>query len=401
MMTNSTTKHNSQAPETLCTHLGRGQDTHSGFVNPPTTRGSTMLYPTIEALMKSRDDMLDPNKTGYGIAGTETTRELEHVLTTLDGAYASMVVSSGLAAITTAIMGFVKSGDHILVIDSLYHPTRFFCDQVLKSFKIETTYYPADIGTDIKHLIKDNTKLIFLEAPSSLTMEVQDLGAMIKVAKKHGLVTILDNTWATSINYPAVQNGINVSIQAGTKYIGGHSDIMMGVISTDEENWMAVREAYLLYGQCVGSEEVSLALRGLRTMPTRLKTHSKHALQIAQWLEARLEVRRVLHPALESNPWHANFIRYFKGSSGLFSFEVKTDNLDAVAAMLDNMQYFGIGASWGGFESLIVPAFPNKFRSAKSWDGTGQLIRVNIGLECIDDLLSDLEKGLERLSAAS
>ncbi len=347
--------------------------------------------------MESGPDKLDPSKTQYGIYGTETTRELEKVLTELDGAYASMVLPSGLNAITTSLLAFLKAGDHLLVPDNVYPPTRKFCDRFLSNFDIETSYYPPNIDVNVAELIKDNTRILYLEAPGSLTMEVPDLSSMISAAKKYGITTMLDNTWATSINYPAIANGMNVSIQAGTKYIGGHADIMMGVISCDEVHWLPLRKSFDVLGVSAGSEETSLALRGLRSLPTRLKSHANSAMKIATWLEQQPQVSRVLYPALPSNPSHANFKANFKGATGLMSFELKPCSKNALHNFIDNLSYFGIGDSWGGYESLIKTDNPARIRTVSEWDFDKPLVRISVGLENVDDLIDDLAQGLARL----
>ncbi len=387
----------STSPDTLCSHLGRGPNPRSGFINPPTTRGSTKLYPTLQEYIDSVSEKLTPGNANYGIYGTETTHELEKLLSELDGAYASMMVPSGLSAITTSLFALLKSGDHVLVPDCVYEPTRKFCDHLLANLGIETTYYSPDADQNIGKYITPSTRVLYLEAPGSLTMEVPDLSAMIEIAKQHNITTVLDNTWATSINYPAIANGINVSIQAATKYIGGHSDIMSGVISCDEAHWQALRSGYSLLGVSAGSEEISLALRGLRSMPTRLKAHAQSALKIANWLEQQPQVSRVLYPALPSNPSYANFCKNFKGATGLLSFELQPCTKEALHHMVDNMRYFGIGASWGGYESLIQAGNPARIRTVSEWPSEQTLVRISVGLENVDDLLNDLAEGLARL----
>lgn len=338
---------------------------------------------------------------GYGRYGSQTTRELEQSIAQLDGAYGAMITSSGFSAISTAILGCVSNGDHLLMIDSAYDPSRIFCDSTLKRMGIETSYYSADADpAQIESLIQANTRLIFVESPGSLTFEVQDLDALIEIARKHQLIVIMDNTWATSINYPAISKGINISIQAATKYIGGHSDLMMGIITTDEENWSKVRKSYIEFGHSPGTEETMLALRGLRTLPCRLKQHGKSAIKIARWLDSRDEVSTVRFPALHSSPDHALYRQQFNGPSGLFSFSLSCNDPVAVAAMVDGMQLFSIGVSWGGYESLILPADPRAIRTAKPWQDSGQLIRLSIGLEHPDDLINDLRCGLKRFNQA-
>lgn len=389
----------SSAAATLCTHLGRGNNPRSGFVNPPTTRGSTQLYPTLQEYIDSSPDRLDPNKTQYGIYGTETTRELEKLLAALDGAYASMVLPSGLNAITTTLLALLKSGDHLVVPDNVYEPTRLFCDNFLRHLGIETTYYPPDLNLNLADYLQDNTRVLYMEAPGSLTMEVPDLAAFISLAKQRNLTSVLDNTWATSINYPAVNNGVNVSIQAGTKYIGGHADIMLGVICCDEAHWLPLRHGYDLLGASSGSEETTLALRGLRSMPIRLKAHADSALKIATWLEQQPQVSRVFYPALKSSPSYANFKANFKGATGLMAFELNPCSKTALHRFVDNLSYFGIGASWGGYESLIQAGNPARIRTVSDWPADRYCVRISIGLEALDDLIDDLAQGLARLEA--
>ena len=385
-------------PETLCANLGRRGHSKPGFVNPPSTRGSTYIYPSLAEFHAAQGFNLHPAGVGYGRYGSQTTRELETAIATLDGAYGAMVTSSGFSAVSTAILGCVSSGDHVLMIDTVYDPTRIFCNKTLKRLGIETTFYSPDADADIEALIQPNTRVIFIESPGSLTFEVQDIDALIKIARKRNIITIMDNTWATSIYYPAISKGINVSVQAATKYIGGHSDLMMGIITTDEESWPAVRESYIEFGRSPGTEETMLALRGLRTLPCRLRQHGQSALQIAEWLEAREEVRAVHFPALASSTDHALFKRQFSAASGLFSFSLYTDNQSAVAEMVDQMSLFSIGVSWGGYESLMLPVNPRSIRTAKPWMQDGQLIRLSIGLEHPDDLIEDLTAGFKRLN---
>jgi len=385
--------------QTLCTHLGRGDSPKRGFVNPPSTRGSTYVYPSLAEFHAAQGDSMLAGGIGYGRYGSQTTRELEQSIAQLDGAYGAMITSSGFSAISTAILACVSNGDHLLMIDSAYDPSRIFCDTTLKRMGIETSYYSADASqAEIESLIQANTRLIFVESPGSLTFEIQDLGTLIETTRKHQLIVIMDNTWATSVNYPAISRGINISIQAATKYIGGHSDLMMGIITTDEDNWNSVRKSYIEFGHSPGTEETMLALRGLRTLPCRLKQHGESAMQIAQWLESRDEVSSVRFPALPSSPDHELYQQQFNGPSGLFSFSLRSNDPVAVAAMVDGMQLFSIGFSWGGYESLILPADPRPVRSAKPWQDTGQLIRLSIGLEHPDDLIDDLKSGFERFN---
>jgi cystathionine beta-lyase len=391
----------SARPETLCVHGGRNKHPKPGFVNPPSTRGSTYVYPTMEALKQGQSNKMKPDAVSYGRYGSQTTRELEHAIASLDGAFGAMVTSSGFSAVSTAILGCVSTGDHILMIDTAYAPSRFFCTKTLKRLGIDTTFYSPDAGADIEELIQENTRLIFMESPGSLTFEVQDLQALQSVAALHNIVTILDNTWATSINYPAITNGFNISVQSATKYIGGHSDLMMGIITADESHWLPVRSSYVEFGHSPGTEETTLALRGLRTLPCRLKQHGQSALKVASWLESREEVAAVYFPALQSSPYHSLFESQFSAPSGLFSFLLKSQYQKAVAALVDDMGLFSIGESWGGYESLILPSEPRSVRTAKPWTQTGQLIRLSIGLEHPDDLIADLSAGFIRLNENS
>ncbi len=387
-------------PETLCAHSRLDARRSSGFVNPPSTRGSTYIYPDLEALEHGKSNIMKPGGIGYGRYGSQSTRELENAIALLDGAYGAMVTASGFSAISTAILGCVSSGDHVLMIDTAYAPTRFFCTKTLKRLGIETTFYSPDTGADIEALVQPNTRLIFMESPGSLTLEVQDMQAILSVANKHNIVSMLDNTWATSVNYPAIENGFKVSIQAATKYIGGHSDLMMGIITTDESSWAAIRRSYIEFGNSPGTEETMLALRGLRTLPCRLKQHGNSALQIARWLESNENVSSVHFPALETSPYHALFEAQFRAPSGLFSFSIKTQNSNELTTLVEGMTLFSIGESWGGYESLILPSDPRTLRTAKPWTDSDPVVRLSIGLEHPDDLIDDLAAGFDRLCAA-
>ncbi len=342
-----------------------------------------------------------PDGLGYGRYGSETTRELQQLLCALDGAYGAMITSSGFSAISTALMGLVSAGDHVLMVDTVYEPTRHFGARTLKELGVETTFYSPDSGSEIEALIQANTRVIYLESPGSLTFEVQDLHTLIDIAKKHNIVSMLDNTWATSVNYPAITHGINIAIQSATKYIGGHSDLMMGVITTDEANWAPVRKSYIALGHSPGTEETMLALRGLRTLPCRLKQHGDSALRIAKWLSNHQAVKTVYFPALESSPYHALYQQHFSATSGLLSFTLKTTDLAAMTELTDNLNLFSIGESWAGYESLILPVNPSNIRTAKPWTESNPLIRLSIGLEHPDDLIADLKAGFERLAAHS
>ena len=381
------------------TKLARGgMDTKAsqGFVNPPVYRGSTVLFPSVEAVLNRRSK--DYQGYTYGLYATPTSDALVEAVHGLEGGYATIATASGLSAITHSITGFVKAGDHILVTDSAYGPTRMFCDQVLARFGVETTYYDPLIGGGIAGLIRPETKLVLTESPGSLTFEVQDIPAICQAAHEKGLVVVMDNTWATPLYFDALGHGVDVVLHAGTKYIGGHSDILLGLVTANtEENFRAVQSSVHHFGDGVAPDVCALALRGLRSMAVRLRHQEQTALDLARWLRERPEVKRVIHPALPEDPGHDLWKRDFTGSSGLFGFVLHTTDLNAVAAMLNNMELFGMGFSWGGFESLILPTDLGGSRTATAWEEPGQLIRLSVGLEDLDDLKADLAAGFERL----
>src|SRR5215467_316939 len=310
------------------------------------------------------------------------------------------LLPSGLAAISTALLAVLNAGDHLLVTDSAYQPTRRFCDSVLRRYGIATSYYDPMIGGDIAALIKPNTRAVFVEAPGSLSFEIQDVPAIAAAAHARGALVLMDNTWATSLYFPAFDKGVDLSIQAATKYIGGHSDVMLGTVSASQAAWERLRETVHTLGLCVGPDDIYLGLRGLRTMSVRLAQHHQAGLKVARWLAERPEIARVLHPALESCPGHASWRRDFSGASGLFSIVFKPVAQSAVNAFLNELGLFGIGASWGGFESLAIPFDCTSIRTATKWAPGGPTVRLHIGLEDVDDLISDLERGFAALAAA-
>jgi cystathionine beta-lyase len=383
-------------PDTLLTTSGRDPEGNFGIINPPVYHASTILYPTLDALEASAQNR-QPGKVYYGRYGTPTMFALEEAVMALDGAYRSIPVGSGMAAIAVALSAFVKSGDHILVVDTVYGPTRRYCDTVLKRFGVTTTYYDPAVGAQIEGLVQPNTRLIFLEAPGSLTFEMMDVRAVVAVARKAGLTTIMDNTWATPLFFRPLEFGIDVSVMAATKYIGGHSDLMMGILSVTQDAYQPVKQMVNDFGCCSGPDDCYLALRGLRTMGVRLQRHQATGLQLARWFDAQPEVERVLHPGMPGDPGHALWKRDFKGASGLFSYVLKPVSRAALAAMLDGMKLFGMGYSWGGFESLMLPSHPEGIRTAKPWAEKGILLRVHAGLEDPADLIADLEAGFARL----
>lgn len=381
--------------DTLLVSAGRDPHANFGFVNPPVYHGSTVLFPTTEKLLKRDQPYL------YGRRGTPTSEALEQALTKLHGGFGTKVVSSGLAAITTALLSYLKGGDHILVSDSVYRPTRMFCNNMLAKFGVETTYYDPLIGSGIEALTRPNTRLIFTECPGSQTMEMQDIPAIAAVAKAHECLVAIDNTWPTPLYFDAIGHGVDIVVQAGTKYVVGHSDVMIGSVTVTEELWPQLHEGFDLVGQCAGPDDIYLALRGLRTMGVRLERHMKSGIEMAQWLESRPEVARVLHPALPSAPGHDVWKRDFTGSSGLFSVLLHGVPEAGLHAMLDGLQLFGMGYSWGGYESLVVPFKPDAYRSATQWTHDGPALRFHIGLESVDDLKADLAAGFERMAKAS
>ncbi|WP_072392166.1 cystathionine beta-lyase [Hyphomicrobium sp. CS1GBMeth3] len=382
-------------PATAILHSGRDPAGQHGFVNTPVYRGSTVLFPTLEAL-----DAYDKQPYRYGRHGTPTTTALETALTELEGGARTFLTASGYQAVTTAILAFVNAGDHVLMVDSVYQPTRRFCDTILARLGVTTTYYDPLIGGGIAELIQPNTRVVFLESPGSLTFEVQDVGAIAKAAKARDVTVLMDNTWASPLYFRPLAHGVDVSISACTKYIVGHADAMLGAITANARTAEAVETARAVLGGCPGSEETYLGLRGLRTLAVRLERHQRSALEVARWLATRPEVDRILHPALPDDPGHALWKAQFTGASGLFSIILKPTPRKALAAMLDGLSLFGMGYSWGGYESLIVPFNPKHYRTATAWTSEGQALRLHIGLDDVGDLIADLEAGFARLNAA-
>lgn len=381
--------------ETRAIHAGRDPKANHGIVNPPVYHASTVLYPTYEALRNP------PSRVQYGRRGTPTTFALEDAVMALEGGAGCALVPSGLAAVTTALLALLSSGDHLLMTDSAYGPTRTFCDTFLKRMGVETTYYDPVIGEGIKTLMTNRTKVVFVESPGSLTFEVQDIPAIAKAAHAMGAKVVLDNTWASPLFFKPFEHGCDVSIQAATKYIVGHADTMMGTITANEDTWPLIHAAHGQLGQCAAPDDIYLALRGLRTISVRLNQHMQQGIELATWLGERDEISHVFHPALPSHPGHDIWKRDFLGASGLFSVVLKPVEEHALAAMLDGLSLFGMGYSWGGFESLVIPANPRHNRTATTWDIPGRLLRFHAGLEHMDDLKADLELAFERLKAAS
>jgi cystathionine beta-lyase len=398
-MSDRSSKRPELAIDTLLAHSGGDPVQRQGAVNPPVYRASTFIFPTVADWDASRVHERRFDVIRYGQLATPTTLAFEEAMAALEGGYRSMLVPSGLAAVTVALQALLRAGDHILVADTAYVPTRIFCDRVLKRFGVETTYYDPLIGAGIDPLFRPTTRLVFLESPGSMTFEIQDVPAITSAAHARGILTLLDNSWATPYLFPAFAHGVDVSLLAATKYIGGHSDVMMGTITTTEALYDRVRSEVAELGLCVSSDDAYLALRGLRTLSVRLERHQRNATRIAEWLSERPEVARVTYPVLPKAPGHALWKRDFRGASGLFGVELRPVDKTAVDAFLNSLELFGMGASFGGFESLAVPMDPRPYRTATRWAHDGPLIRLHVGLEDPNDLIADLARGFEQMKS--
>ncbi|WP_235890722.1 cystathionine beta-lyase [Pararhizobium mangrovi] len=377
---------------TRLAHAGYEPRGFHGFVNPPVVHASTVLYPDART-MEARDQ-----KYTYGLRGTPTTEALASAIDELEGSAGTIIVPSGLAAITVPFLGVLSAGDHVLVVDSVYSPTRNFCDTMLKRMGVETTYYDPRIGSSIAELIRDNTKLVHTEAPGSNTFEMQDIPAIVDAAHARGVLVSMDNTWATPLYFRALDFGVDLSIDAATKYPSGASDVLLGTVSANEAAWADLRQSQLTLGVCAGPDDCYLVMRGLRSMGVRLERHRLSALDLAERLEKAEGVARVLHPGLASHPDHAIFKRDFSGSSGIFSIVLDAPDPEThrakAHAFLDALEIFGLGYSWGGFESLAVHASLDDRTVAKPPE-EGPVMRLQIGLEDPDDLMRDLDRALE------
>lgn len=389
------TKEHKPRLDTLLTRVGRDSLKYDGAVNVPVVRTSTVLHPDVKSY-----DAIDADNykvLRYGLHGTPTTFALEQAVSELEGGHAAVALPSGLAAIVAALCTFARSGAHLLVADTAYGPTRTFCNRRLAAMGVETEYYDPRIAGEISKLIRPNTVAVFCESPGSLTLEMQDIPAIAEAARRRGVPVIADNTWGTPIFFRSFEKGVDVSLHAGTKYIAGHSDTLMGLIVTNEKYWLPVRKTVADYGYCVSPDDCYMALRGLRTMGVRMRRQQRSAVTIARWLQARPEVLKVIYPALEGDPGHALWKRDFSGAAALFSVILKPVAWEAVGAMIDALRIFGIGVSWGGYESLIIRADVKSVRTATQWNPGGPLIRLHIGLEDPDDLIADLDRGLAAL----
>ena len=385
--------------ETTVVHSGLHPERHHGAVNPPVFHASTILSESVAEFRRRRQDwILDQQGTYYGRFGTPTIEALQEAIAALEGGHRSVVYPSGLAACAGALFAFLSAGDHLLMSDTVYGPTRNFANGFLKRFGVSTTFFDPLAGSSIESLIRPETRVIYLESPGSLTFEVQDVPAIAEAAHRRGITVIADNTWATPLYFKPFAHGVDVSVQAATKYIVGHSDAMLGAITCTKEAWPRLRRSTHELGQTAGPDDVYLGQRGLRTLAVRLKQHWKAGVALAEWIAREPEVERVLHPALPGDPGHALWKRDFTGACGLFGVVLKEGVSDrALCAMIDGLELYGIGSSWGGFESLIVPFDPRETRTATQWTYKGPCFRIHAGLENVEDLIADLEAGFERL----
>ena len=372
---------------TRLAHAGHNPRDFHGFVNPPVVHASTVLFPDA-ATMASRSQ-----KYTYGTRGTPTTDALAAAIDELEGSAGTIIVPSGLAAVTVPLLAFLSAGDHVLITDSVYRPTRIFADTMLARLGVETQYYDPLVGAGIAELMKPNTRVVFTESPGSNTFEIQDIPAIARAAHAGGAIVMMDNTWATPLLFRPLDFGVDVSIHAATKYPAGHSDVLLGTVSANEACWPKLQDAFLTLGCCAGPDDVYQVLRGLRTMGVRLDHHQKSALEVARWLESQPGIARVLHPALESFPGHDLWRRDFSGASGIFSAVLAGGGEKQAHAFLDALEVFGLGYSWGGYESLAVHVSLNDRTVARS-DYEGPLLRLQIGLEDVSDLKEDLGRGL-------
>ena len=382
---------------TRLVHAGNHPERHHGVMNTPTYRTSTVLFPTVASMKEGSKKRFDTFY--YGRYGTPTTMALEEAVADLEGGYRSVSVSSGLSAIVSSLLSFLKCGDHLLMVDAAYDPTRNLCKGFLAKYGIETTFYDPLIGKEIENLISDSTKVIFTESPCSQTFEIQDIPAIAQVAHQHNIKVIMDNTWSAGYFFKPFDHGVDISIQAATKYISGHADVMIGMVTTKtSQDWEIVKRTSSYLGYCVGGDDAYLTSRGIRTLEVRLERHQENAIRLAKWFQKRPEVKAVLHPAFEDCPGHEIWKRDFSGASGLFGVVLNQFEDERISHMIDGMELFGIGFSWGAFESLMIPTYPSEIRSIGDWNPDQKYIRIHAGQEDPDDLIADLENGFERLN---
>jgi cystathionine beta-lyase len=389
-------KDRKRRPSTLAGHLGREPRRFLGAVNTPVFRATTMLFSTVKELEQAVRGEYDG--ISYGLHGLPTVTDLQDAVTAIEGGYGALAVPSGLTATTLPLLALANAGDHVLVTDSVYGPTRRFCDHHLTRIGVEVGYYDPLAGAAIEEAMKPNTRFVFVESPGSLTFDVQDVPAIAEVAHRRGALVIADNSWATPFFFRTFDHGVDVSVHAATKYIGGHSDVLLGLIIASEATHRPLHRFWTDIGVTASPDDCFLGLRGLRTLPTRLAQHQASALAIAQWLRQRAEVKEVIYPALPGSRGHALWKRDFTGASGLFAIVLHPVAKARIDAMLDGMRLFGMGWSWGGFESLIIPTYPERTRTATKWDAGGPCLRLHIGLEDPEDLIADLDEGFARLT---
>jgi cysteine-S-conjugate beta-lyase len=386
-------------PSTQVTHAGLDPQANNGIVNPPVYHCSTVLFPDVATVLETRKDRNSGEfkQVTYGREGTLLTRAFERAVASLEGATQAVTLPCGMGAIATSLLAFLEAGDHLLMLDAVYGPARDFAENGLRKLGVQVEFYDPLIGAGIAKLFKPNTKVVYLESPCSLTFEVQDVPGIVAEAKKRNIRVVMDNTWASPLFFDAIGHGADVSIHAATKYISGHSDLMLGVAITTPGVDVAVRKTASRFGYCAGPDDVYNALRGLRTLGVRMRAHQENALAVARWLQKRPEIDRVLYPALPEDPGHAIWKRDYKGASGLLGVVMKKRFSEEDAArVLDALELIGLGYSWGGFESLAVPTYPQQLRSATQWTG-GPSFRLHVGIEDTADLIADLEKALAQL----
>ncbi|MFV3128570.1 cystathionine beta-lyase [Niveispirillum sp. KHB5.9] len=395
-------KHNHDTPfaeNTRLIHAGRAPEKFGGAVNIPPFRASTVLFPTLAEL-----DAYDPalRSVRYGRTGNPSSHAFEAGMTELEEGHDAVSYPSGLQAITSSLLAFTRHGDHVLIADTAYAPTRNFANGILSRAGVMVEYFDPGIGAGIAALLRPATRVVFLESPGSLTFEVQDVPAIVGAVASANpdIVLMMDNTWAAGLLFKPLKHGVHIAIQSATKYVGGHSDVSLGIaVCARPNHWLRLKKASIELGACASADDLFLGLRGLRSLPVRMRRHHESGLRVAHWLAARPEVTRVRHPGLSSCPGHETWKRDFAGACGLFAFEMAPTPRPAMAAMVDGMAHFGMGYSWGGFESLILPSNPSSLRSAVPWTG-GELVRLHVGLEDVEDLIADLDAGFARLNAA-
>ena len=369
---------------------GKRKKLSNGFVNSPIYKGSTVLFNTVEE-MQSKMKNKNSQTLFYGRFGSPATFEFENAIADIDESYTAVATASGTAAIVASLLAVLKTGDHILMTDSAYGVSRNLTKKLLNNMGITTTFYNPNFTNKIKELITNKTKLIFMESPGSLTFEIQNISMLVDIAKKYNLITVIDNTWATSLYFKPMNYGVDISIQSATKYIVGHSDAMLGVITTNKKYAKEVRESAHNLGSCPGPEDIYLGIRGLKTLGIRLKKHQENAMKIIEWLLRQKEVNRVLYPALPGNPGYKIWKKDFKGASGLFGVVLENTRKDLIYKMLNNLKLFSMGYSWGGYESLILPVNPEKIRDTYKWNHMDLTLRIHAGLEDPEDLINDLK----------